>query len=135
MKYIIGLISASLLSISVQANELNSEGWNFPSPDHTQVSLNRVSLLCSADPSRCPAGLLGRGAGANAAGTGLISPNTNSSANNISVVLAGDNSSVTLSTDQDADDNTIGADSTIDAVIDHEQVLNFESSESSESSE
>ena len=124
MKYSVGLISAALFSASVSANELHSGSWDFPNPDQIQVSLNRTSLFCTANPSRCPVGMRGKGA-ASGSGSGLVSPTTSASANNISVVLAGDNSSVTLSTSQDANDNTMSSDATVDAAIDYEQVLNY----------
>lgn len=128
MRTILLSVSASLLvlSVTVTANELQAGSWNFPTADQIQVSQNRVQLFCSANPSKCPVGLSHSGAGgASGSGSSLMDPKTSSSANNISVVLAGDNSSVTLSTSQEADDNTMGANSSIDAEIDYDEVLNY----------
>jgi hypothetical protein len=132
--------TTSLLSISVfflsinsnlNANEMTTSSWNFPTPDQIQVSQNRVMLFCDANPYKCPVGLRAARAGGSGgvgatAGTGsLVSPTSNSSANNISVVLAGDNSSITLSTDQQADDNNMTSNSESDPTIDLDQVLNY----------
>ncbi len=128
------LLSASLFLISttVNANEMITTSWNFPTPDQIQVSQNRVLLFCDANPYKCPVGLramrsasAGGGGGATAGSGALVGPTSNSSANNISVVLAGDNSSVTLSTDQQAEDNTVTSNSDADPTIDLDQVLNY----------
>ena len=132
--------TTSLLSVSVlflginsnlNANEMTTSSWSFPTPDQIQVSQNRVMLFCDANPYKCPVGLRaaragGAGGAGATAGTGsLVSPTSNSSANNISVVLAGDNSSVTLTTDQQADDNNMTSNSESDPIIDLDQVLNY----------
>ena len=127
MKTILLSLSASLLVLTVTANgnELQAGSWNFPTADQIQVTQNRVQLFCTANPSKCPVGLSNKRSGGAGAGGSLIDPKTSSSANNISVVLAGDNSSVTLSTSQEADDNTMNSNSTVDAEIDYDEVLNY----------
>ncbi len=130
---VVSLMSVSVffLVFNVNANEMTTSGWNFPIPDQIQVSQNRLLLFCNANPYKCPVGLramrIGGAGGVGAtAGTGsLVSPASNSSANNISVVLAGDNSSVTLTTDQKADDNNMTSNSDADPIIDLDQVLNY----------
>ncbi|MCK5727104.1 MAG: hypothetical protein KAH22_09805 [Thiotrichaceae bacterium] len=125
-KILILSISLFFLNTNVSANELQTTSWNFPTPDKIQVSQNRVLLFCDANPSKCPVGLnKGRGGAGAGKGSSLVDPKTSSSANNISVVLAGDNSSVTLTTSQDAKDNTMNSSSEIDATIDHDEVLNY----------
>ena len=120
------LLFSTIMNIS-QANELMSGSWNFASVDQQQVSMNRMSLFCKARPEKCPVGMSGGSAiGGSSSGTGLVSPNTSASANNISVVLAGDNSSVMLSTAQDAQDNQMNANSETEAEIDYSEVLNYE---------
>ena len=119
------------MNIGVIANEMNTSSWNFPTPDQIQVSQNRVLLFCDANPYKCPVGLraarAGGGSGSVGAGSGsLVNPTSNSSANNISVVVTGDNSSVTLSTDQQAKDNNMTSNSDADADIELDQVLNYE---------
>ncbi|HIO93038.1 MAG TPA: hypothetical protein EYG68_09395 [Leucothrix mucor] len=126
MKTILLSISASLFILNVNANEMHTSSWSFPTPDQIQVSQNRVLLFCDANPDKCPVGLYNKRFGKGGSGGGsLVDPTTNSSANNISVVLAGDNSSVTLSTNQDAKDNTTTSNSTVDAVVDYDEVLNY----------
>ena len=126
MKTILLSISASLFILNVNANELNTTSWNFPSPDQQQLSINRSLLFCDANPTKCPVGLSQkRGTGKLGSDSSLVDPKTSSSANNISVVLAGDNSSVTLSTSQDAKDNTMNTEASVDPVIDYNQVLNY----------
>lgn len=134
--------AVSLMSVSVvfffsfnnvNANEMMASSWNFPTPDQIQVSQNRLLLFCNANPYKCPVGLRamrirgagGTGVGATTGTGSLVSPTSNSSANNISVVLAGDNSSVTLTTDQKADDNNMTSNSEADPIIDLDQVLNY----------
>lgn len=127
MKKII-LLSASLLlaNTNITANEMNTQVWNFPSPDQVQVSQNRVQLFCDANPSKCPVGLSNNGGvGGTGSGGSLVDPNTSTSANNVSVVLAGDNSSVVLNTSQDAQDNALSADSETHATVENEEVLNY----------
>ena len=126
------LLSTSLLVINANANEMITTSWNFPTPDQIQVAQNRVLLFCDANPYKCPVGLramrfanAGGGVGATTGSGALVGPTSNSSANNISVVLAGDNSSVTLSTDQQAEDNTVTSNSDADPTIDLDQVLNY----------
>ena len=130
MKIILLTLSASLLVLtaSVNANELQAGSWNFPTADQIQVSQNRVMLFCDANPTKCPVSLSHRrsgGVGGSGSGGSLVEPKTSSSANNISVVLAGDNSSVTLTTSQEADDNTMNSNSNVDAEIEYEEVLNY----------
>jgi hypothetical protein len=128
-------VSALLMSINtdVIANEMTTSSWNFPTPEQIHVSQNRILLFCDANPYKCPVGLraarAGIGGGVAGAGAGsgsLVGPSSNSSANNISVVLTGDNSSITLSTSQNADDNNMTSNSDADAEIDLDQVLNYE---------
>jgi hypothetical protein len=135
MKKIILTVATSALFLGINtnviANEMTTSSWSFPTPDQIQVSQNRVLLFCDANPYKCPVGLRAAraGGGAGSAGVGggaLVGPTSNSSANNISVVLAGDNSSITLSTSQDADDNNMTSNSDADAEIDLDQVLNYE---------
>ena len=137
MKKILLTATASALFLGINtgviANEMTTSSWSFPTPDQIQVSQNRVLLFCDANPYKCPVGIraarAGVGGGAGGAGVGsgaLVGPASNSSANNISVVLAGDNSSITLSTSQDADDNNMTSNSDADAEIDLDQVLNYE---------
>ncbi len=135
MKTILLSISASLFAltaVAVNANELQVGSWNFPTADQIQVGQNRLMFMCDANPERCPVNILrktnsnGVGGGS---GTSLVDPRTSASANNISVVLAGDNSSVTLSTSQDAKDNTMSSDAQVDAEIDYDQVLNYTNNE------
>lgn len=120
------------ITMNVTANEMATSSWNFPTPEQIHVAQNRVLLFCDANPYKCPVGLRaarsgGGGAGGAGVGSGsLVGPASNSSANNISVVLAGDNSSITLSTSQDADDNNMTSNSDADAEIDLDQVLNYE---------
>jgi hypothetical protein len=119
-------------STGVIANEINTTSWSFPTPDQIHVSQNRMLLFCDANPYKCPVGLRAtRSANANIGGGGagggsLVSPASNSSANNISVVITGDNSSASLSTSQDAKDNNMTSNSNADAEIDLDQVLNYE---------
>jgi len=130
MKTILLSISASLfvLTTSIHANELQVGSWNFPTAEQIQVSQNRVQFYCNANPLRCPVGLdskrFGGVAGAGAGGS-LVAPKPSASANNISVVLAGDNSSVTLTTDQKADDNTMNSTANVEAEIAYDEVLNY----------
>ena len=131
----VSLVSVSVfflvLNANVNANEMIASSWSFPIPDQIQVSQNRLLFFCNANPYKCPVGLRatrigGAGGVGAAAGTGsLVSPTSNSSANNISVVLAGDNSSITLTTDQKADDNNMTSNSEADPIIDLDQVLNY----------
>ncbi len=129
----VSLVSVSVffLVLNANANEMTASSWSFPIPDQIQVSQNRLLLFCNANPYKCPVGLraarIGGAGGVGAtAGTGsLVSPTSNSSANNISVVLAGDNSSITLTTDQKADDNNMTSNSEADPTIDLDQVLNY----------
>lgn len=135
MKKVILTATVATLLVSfnthVIANEINTTSWRFPTPDQIHVSQNRMLLFCDANPYKCPVGLratrsanasVGGGAGSGS----LVSPASNSSANNISVVITGDNSSATLSTDQDAKDNIMTSNSNADAEIDLDQVLNYE---------
>jgi hypothetical protein len=119
------------MNMAVIANEMSTSSWSFPTPDQIQVSQNRVLLFCDANPYKCPVGLRAARAGGGSGGAGvgsgsLVSPTSNSSANNISVVVTGDHSSVTLSTDQDAKDNNMTSNSEADADIELDQVLNYE---------
>ena len=123
---LVTLICSAAMNVS-QANELMSGSWDFVSVDQQQVSMNRMSLFCTARPDKCPVGMSsGSAIGGSGSGTGLVSPNTSASANNVSVVLAGDNSSVTLSTAQDAQDNQMNAHSETEAEVDYSEVLNYE---------
>lgn len=106
------------------ANEQYSQPWHFATPDQVTVGLNKLQLFCTANKSECPAGLssgIGR-SGAN--GSGLFTPTTSSSANQISVIVAGDDNSVELVTDQDSEGNTIEAEQENNATIDYDEVLN-----------
>ena len=125
MKIILLSISTALLLAPIHANEMTTVGWNFPTADMLQVSQNRQVLFCQANPSKCPSGLRKKHGSKTGNGSALADTKASSSANNISVVLAGDNSSVTLSTSQDAKDNSISSDAEMDAVIDYDQVLNY----------
>lgn len=126
LRFSLSVILLSMTSIS-QANEMISGGWDFVSVDQQQVSMNRMSLFCTARPDKCPAAMsTGALGGTSGSGTGLVSPNTSSSANSISVVLAGDNSSVTLTTEQAAEDNNMNSNSETDAEIEYSEVLNYE---------
>jgi len=121
------LLSASflLMTTTAHANEMITQGWQFPTAEQTQVSQNRVQLFCQANPSKCPVGLSNNGSAGSGSGGSLLDPNTSTSANNVSVVLAGDGSSVILNTSQDADDNQLSADSELNATVDNQEVLNY----------
>ncbi|MCK5811016.1 MAG: hypothetical protein KAH00_07990 [Cocleimonas sp.] len=119
------------MSMNVIANEMSASSWNFPTPDQIQVAQNRGLLFCDANPYQCPVGLRAARAGGGSGGAGvgsgsLVGPTSNASANNISVVVTGDHSSVTLSTDQEAQDNNMTSNSDADADIELDQVLNYE---------
>lgn len=108
---------------------MHTSSWQFPTPDQVQVSQNRLLVFCDANPLKCAVDLARSRSASFGGGSGsgsLVDPKTSSSANNISVVLAGDNNAVTLSTSQDAKDNNMTSDSNVDAVVDYEQVLNYE---------
>lgn len=139
-RYIVSVI-ASLVCLNVQANELNTQTWQFPTYEKSVIRENRLILLCDSQPSRCPIHLyrarngLVRGAGAIAGGSGLgtdslYESTSSSSANSSNIVVSGDNNSITLSTNQSSQDDTISSgntgDSTIDAVIENDQVLNID---------
>ena len=138
-RYLIPLI-ASLLCTQASANELHTETWQMPSYERSVLKENRLILLCDSQPSRCPIHLYrarnglvrGSGAGAIAGGAGLgadalYESTSSSSANNSNIVVSGDNNSITLTTSQSSQDDTISSgntgDSTIDAVIENDQVL------------
>ena len=124
-------LSTSLVILSVNtntiANELNTTSWNFPTPEESIISQGKLLLFCDANPSKCPVGLYNKRSGIGGTGSGgsLVDPNTTSSANNISVVLAGDGSSVVLNTSQDSEGNDISSESETNSTIDTEEVLNI----------
>jgi len=121
------LLTLCLLPSLASANEQYSQVWNFATPDQTTVGLNQLQLFCTANKSKCPAGMtsgFGNGAG-NGSGS-LFTPSTSSSANQISIVVAGDGNSVTLTSDQESDGNTIQSEQENNVTIDYDNVLNIE---------
>ena len=107
-------------------NELNTQTWNFPTPDESIVASGKVQSFCAANPDKCPAGLnqsLSGGKGRNSGS--LFDPTTSSSANQTSVTLVGDGNSVVLTTSQSSENDQISSDSENDAEIDYQEVLNY----------
>lgn len=131
MKKTLLVISASLAFTNTFANEMNTQPWQFPTPDQTVVAQNRALLFCDANPKKCPDSLFfsrrGGSGGSGGAGGGdsLVHPSTSSSANNITVVLSGDNSAVNLDTAQASDGNTLNTQAEVNPTIDYDEVLNI----------
>lgn len=132
MKKSLLLITTSLVLVNVSANEMNTKTWDFPTSDHVRLSQNRALLFCDANPKKCPDSLFfsrqgGSGSSGGGAGGGnsLVHPSTSSSANNITVVLSGDNSAVNLDTSQQSDGNTLNTQAEVNPTIDYDQVLNI----------
>lgn len=127
------VIGISLVCVNISANEMNTQGWNFPTPDQSVVAQNRVLLFCDANPKKCPDSLFfnrgggssGSGSAGVGAGNSLVHPSTSSTANNITVVLSGDNSNLNLNTDQASDGNSIKTDAEVNPTIDYDEVLNI----------
>lgn len=127
-------ISIALTATNISANEMYTQGWSFPTPDQTIVAQNRVMLFCDANPKKCPDSLFfsrrgGSGSGSSSSGAGggnsLVHPSTSSTANNMTVVLSGDNSTLNLNNDQASDGNTLNTDSEVSPTIDYDEVLNI----------
>ena len=107
-------------------NELNTQIWNFPTPDESIIISGKVQSFCTANPDKCPAGLnknLSGGKGGSDAS--LYEPTTSSSANQTSVTLVGDGNSVVLTTSQSSENDQIHSDSQSNAEIDYHEVLNY----------
>ena len=107
-------------------NELNTQTWNFPTPDESIVASGKVQSFCAANPDKCPAGLnqsLSGGKGRNSGS--LFDPTTSSSANQTSVTLVGDGNSVVLTTSQSSENDQVSSDSQSNAEIDYHEVLNY----------
>lgn len=107
------------------ANEMNTQGWNFPTPDESIVATNKMQLFCTANPSKCPAGLNRSASGGKGGGSALYEPTTSSSANQTSVTLVGDGNSVVLTASQSSENDQIQSDSQSSATIDYHEVLNY----------
>jgi len=134
MKILLLLTSSILISpISVMANEMISNSWDFPTSEQTIISQNRLLLFCDANPKKCPDSIFfsrrggsgGGGGGGIGGGDSLVHPTTTASANNITVVLSGDNSAVNLDTSQDSEGNNLNSQSETSPTIDYDEVLNI----------
>lgn len=123
------LLTLCLLPSLALANEQYSQAWHFATPDQMTVGLNKLQMFCTANKSKCPAGMTsGFGSGAGNGSGSLFTPSSSSSANQVSIVVAGDGNSVTLSSDQESEGNTIQSEQENNATIDYENVLNIENS-------
>lgn len=131
MKKCLILIASALTVINVSANEMNTKTWDFPTTDQVRLSQNRALLFCDANPKKCPDSLFfsrrggGGGSGGAGGGNSLVHPSTSSSANNITVVLSGDNSAVNLDTTQESDGDTLNTQAEVNPTIDYDEVLNI----------
>lgn len=107
------------------ANEMNTQTWNFPTPDESIVATGKMQLFCSANPSKCPAGLNRSASGGRSGGAALYDPTTSSSANQTSVTLVGDGNNVVLTASQSSENDQIQSASESHAAIDYHEVLNY----------
>lgn len=109
------------------ANELNVHSWDYSSPEMFSIHQGNMILFCEANPNRCPSGLkrkYNRGsAGDNAA---LYDPSASATANHTSVIITGDDNALTLATEQSSENDSISAEQSGSATIDHDEVLNID---------
>lgn len=99
----------STLSTALNANERFSQSYQFPTAEDRVVKQSNLLVRCRANPDRCPSGLTASqfGVAAENGRGSLNQPSATASANNTSVVIAGDGNSLSFSAQQTSEDNAI----------------------------
>lgn len=109
------------------ANEIATDDWRFPTPDMTTIHQNTLLIYCDANPSSCPESLArSRSQSSGLSGSGsLYDPSATAAANNLSVIITGDDNSLSLATDQQSENDSVRSLQSGDATIDNQEVLNI----------
>jgi hypothetical protein len=111
------------LPLYLSANELHTETWEFPTHEDLLVRQNQLLINCQAGTFRCPAGL--SKSTHNGGSSGLYTPTSSSTANNTSVIITGSGNSMTLSTEQSSENDSLQSDNSGEATIENTDILNL----------